>query len=63
MESWLMFQFYGDSSVGEPGTDGKVLVVIDIGSRKVVGHFDFGHGVRPHCAVMNPNDGQLGSRR
>lgn|SRR5262249_25246498 len=50
---------YGDSSVGEPGTDGKELVVIDIGSRKVVRRFDFGHGVRPHCAVMNPNDGLL----
>jgi DNA-binding beta-propeller fold protein YncE len=50
---------YGDSSVGDPGTDGKELVVIDIGSRKVVQRFDFGHGVRPHCVVMNPNDGLL----
>jgi DNA-binding beta-propeller fold protein YncE len=50
---------YGDSSVGDPGTDGRELVVIDIGSRKVVQRFDFGHGVRPHCAVMNPNDGLL----
>jgi YVTN family beta-propeller protein len=50
---------YGDSSVGDPGTDGRELVVIDIGSRKVVQRFDFGHGVRPHCVVMNPNDGLL----
>jgi YVTN family beta-propeller protein len=50
---------YGDSSVGDPGTDGRELVVIDIGSRKVVQRFDFGHGVRPHCGVMNPNDGLL----
>jgi DNA-binding beta-propeller fold protein YncE len=50
---------YGDSSVGDPGTDGRELVVIDIGSRKVVERVDFGHGVRPHCAVMNPNDGLL----
>ena len=50
---------YGDSSVGEPGTDGKELVVIDIGSRNVVQRFDFGRGVRPHCAVLNPNDGLL----
>src|SRR5580693_5551267 len=50
---------YGDSSVGNPGTDGRELVVIDIGSRKVIRRFDFGHGVRPHCAVMNPNDGLL----
>jgi len=34
-------------------------VVIDIGSRKVVQRFDFGHGVRPHCVVMNPSDGLL----
>jgi YVTN family beta-propeller protein len=50
---------YGDSSVGEAGTDGRDMVVIDIASRKVVGHLDFGHGVRPHCAVMNPKDGLL----
>lgn len=50
---------YGDSSVGDSGTDGRELVVIDIGSRKVVKRFDFGHGVRPHCVVMNPNDGLL----
>ena len=50
---------YGDSSVGDPGTDGRELVVIDIGSRNVVRRFDFGHGVRPHSAVMNPNDGLL----
>jgi YVTN family beta-propeller protein len=50
---------YGDSSVGDPGTDGRELVVIDIASRKLVQRFDFGHGVRPHCAVMNPHDGLL----
>jgi DNA-binding beta-propeller fold protein YncE len=50
---------YGDSSVGEAGTDGRDMVAIDIASRKIVGHLDFGHGVRPHCAVMNPRDGML----
>ncbi len=50
---------YGDSSVGDAGTDGRDMVAIDIASRKVVGHLDFGHGVRPHCAVMNPKDGLL----
>jgi YVTN family beta-propeller protein len=50
---------YGDSSVGEAGTDGRDMIAIDIASRKVVGHLDFGHGVRPHCAVMNPKDGLL----
>ena len=50
---------YGDASVGEAGTDGRDMAVIDIASRKVVGRLDFGHGVRPHCAVMNPKDGLL----
>jgi hypothetical protein len=38
---------YGDSSVGDPGSDGRELAVIDIASRKVVRRFDFRHGVRP----------------
>ena len=47
---------YGNSGVGKPGTDGKNIVVIDIASRKKVGNIDFGHGVRPHCAVFGPKD-------
>ena len=50
---------YGDSGVGKPGTDGRNMVVIDIASRKIVGHLDFGHGVRPHCAMFGPKDGLL----
>ena len=50
---------YGDSGVGKPGTDGRNIVVIDIAARKVVGNIEFGHGVRPHCAVMGPKDGLL----
>ena len=50
---------YGDSSVGEVGTNGREMVVIDIASRRVVNRLDFGHGVRPHCVVMNPKDGML----
>ncbi len=44
---------YGNSGVGKPGTDGKTLEVIDIASRKLVHTVDFGHGVRPHCAVYD----------
>jgi len=33
--------------------------VIDIAARKIVGNVDFGHGVRPHCAVFGPKDGLL----
>lgn len=50
---------YGNSGVGKPGTDGQNIVVIDIASRKKVGNIDFGHGVRPHCAVFGPKDGLL----
>ena len=50
---------YGNSGVGRPGTDGQNMVVIDIASRKVIGDVDFGHGVRPHCAVFEPNKGLL----
>ncbi len=50
---------YGNSGVGLPGTDGSTIDVIDIAQRKLVRTIDFGHGVRPHCAVFNPEDGLL----
>jgi hypothetical protein len=50
---------YGDSSAGDPGSDGSELVAIDLASHRVVGHIDFGHGVRPHQPVLNPHDGML----
>ena len=50
---------YGNAYVGAAGTDGRELLAIDLGSHKIVGRLDFGHGVRPHCIVMNPRDGLL----
>jgi YVTN family beta-propeller protein len=50
---------YGNSGVGHAGTDGSLLRVIDLTSRKIVGTVDFGHGVRPHCAMIGPKDGLL----
>jgi YVTN family beta-propeller protein len=50
---------YGDSGVGQPGTDGRLLRVIDLPTRRVVGTVDFGKGVRPHCAVIEPRNGLL----
>jgi DNA-binding beta-propeller fold protein YncE len=50
---------YGDSGVGRPGTDGSKISVIDLASRKVVNTIDFGHGVRPHCAIYDRNSGML----
>ncbi|HYK89014.1 MAG TPA: hypothetical protein VE398_09600 [Acidobacteriota bacterium] len=50
---------YGNSGVGQPGTDGTNMVVVDIVAQRVIGNVDFGHGVRPHCAVVGPKNGQL----
>jgi YVTN family beta-propeller protein len=50
---------YGNSGVGQPGTDGTAVDVIDLNSRKVIHTIDFGHGARPHCAVFGPKDGLL----
>jgi YVTN family beta-propeller protein len=50
---------YGNSGVGHPGTDGSLLRVIDLAARQIVGTVDFGKGVRPHCAVINPKNGLL----
>jgi DNA-binding beta-propeller fold protein YncE len=50
---------YGNSGVGQPGTDGSNLVVIDLAARKIVGNVDFGKGVRPHLPVLGPKDGLL----
>ena len=35
------------------------MLVIDVATRKVIGNVDFGHGVRPHCAVYDPASGLL----
>ena len=50
---------YGDSGVGKPGTDGQHLIAIDLASRTIKATLDFGHGVRPHCPIVNPRDGLL----
>ena len=47
---------YGNSGVGQPGTDGSNMVVIDIAARKVIGNLDFGKGVRPHLPVLGPQN-------
>ena len=50
---------YGNSGVGGKGTDGTLLQVIDLKKGLVSGRVDFGKGVRPHCAVMEPKNGLL----
>jgi DNA-binding beta-propeller fold protein YncE len=50
---------YGSTGVGKPGIDGHEMLVIDIAARKVVGHVEFGHGVRPHMPLLDPASGML----
>lgn len=33
--------------------------MLNLESHRIVGHMDFGRGVRPHCIIMNPHDGLL----
>lgn len=50
---------YSDSFAGRPGSNGSEIVVVDLASHKVIEHFDFGHGVRPHQPVLDPHNGML----
>jgi YVTN family beta-propeller protein len=50
---------YGSGGVGGKGTDGKLIRVIDLEKRAVVGTVDLEKGLRPHCAVMGPKNGLL----
>jgi YVTN family beta-propeller protein len=50
---------FGNAGVGKPGTDGKLVRVIDLQKRQIVGTVDLGKGMRPHCAVIGPKNGLL----
>ena len=50
---------YGDTGVGKPGIDGHEMLLLDVPSQKIIGRIDFGHGVRPHEAVLDPASGLL----
>jgi YVTN family beta-propeller protein len=50
---------YGNSGVGRAGSDGRLIRVIDLAARRMVGTVDLGKGLRPHCAVFGPKDGLL----
>ena len=47
---------YSNTGVGRPGTDGRLIRVIDLASRAVTATIDLGKGLRPHCAVMGPQN-------
>ncbi len=50
---------YGDSGVGQPGTDGRTISVIDLKARTRVAEIDLETPSRPHHAVFGPMDGRL----
>lgn len=49
---------YGNSGVGQPGSNGDSIDVIDVRARRLVKKITLDRAVRPHCAVYGP-DGLL----
>lgn len=49
---------YGNSGVGQPGSNGAAIDVIDVRARKRVKTVKLDRPVRPHCAIYGP-DGLL----
>ena len=56
---YAVVPIYGNSGVGQSGTDGNNIIVVDLASHKIVADIKFDHGVRPHCPVFGPKDGML----
>jgi YVTN family beta-propeller protein len=50
---------YSSVGVGQVGTDGHLIRVIDLEKRAIVGTIDFGQGMRPHRPVFGPKNGLL----
>lgn len=50
---------YGNSGVGQPGTDDRAVRLIDLRSHTRIAQIDLGGPSRPHCAVFGPKDGRL----
>jgi YVTN family beta-propeller protein len=50
---------YGDSGVGRPGTNGQLILLIDLEKRAITDRIDLGHGVRPHCILYDGKSGLL----
>jgi YVTN family beta-propeller protein len=49
---------YSNVAIGEPGTDGDHIDIVDVQTRKVTGSVNLGKPVRPHRALLGP-DGLL----
>ena len=50
---------YGSVGVGKPGIDGHEMLIVDVPSRRIIDHVDFGHGVRPHMPLLDEASGLL----
>jgi YVTN family beta-propeller protein len=50
---------YSSVGVGQVGTDGHLIRVIDLEKRAIVGTIDLGKGMRPHRPAFGPKDGLL----
>jgi YVTN family beta-propeller protein len=50
---------YGSAGVGKPGIDGHEMLILDVPSRRIIDHVDFGHGVRPHMPLLDEASGML----
>ena len=50
---------YGSAGVGKPGIDGHEMLILDVPSRRIIGHVDFGHRVRPHMPLLDGASGLL----
>ncbi|HEY6338057.1 MAG TPA: hypothetical protein VIW68_06150 [Candidatus Sulfotelmatobacter sp.] len=49
---------YSNVAIGEPGTNGNTIDIVDLQARKLIGSMDLGKPVRPHRAQLGP-DGLL----
>jgi DNA-binding beta-propeller fold protein YncE len=50
---------YGNSGVGKAGTDGSTVAVIDLSTHKLIDTLNLEKPLRPHCAVVGPQNGLI----
>jgi len=50
---------YSDTGVGQPGSDGRTIDVVDLAARRVVATWDLGRPERPHAAHFAPDGRHL----
>jgi YVTN family beta-propeller protein len=55
---WAYLPIYGNAGVGNPGTSGRSIEVLDLQKGALTSSIDLGRPTRPHCAKFGP-DGLL----